>query len=282
MSRDTALFCIALTTPDALLREAAGIALARDLHLTILVHAAFPSLPVAAYAALPYGTISIPEEWPEEIGARRKALEARIAEIDAIMDQEGASADIRPLFVSQPDLRESIAQAARTADAAFFAPELREQDGAFAQMLQAVLFDAPIPAVINTLPGLAPERVLLAWDESLACARAAHLALPCLKAAREVGIVCFDQPAQDVAGGRIEPGAGAAAWLSHHGCSVTLTQLPAGKREIGGAILDHARETGAGLIVAGGYGHARLRQAVFGGTSRTLIEQTELPVLLAH
>jgi nucleotide-binding universal stress UspA family protein len=32
----------------------------------------------------------------------------------------------------------------------------------------------------------------------------------------------------------------------------------------------------------GGYGHARILEAVFGGTTRSMIEQTDLPVLLAH
>jgi nucleotide-binding universal stress UspA family protein len=32
----------------------------------------------------------------------------------------------------------------------------------------------------------------------------------------------------------------------------------------------------------GAYGHARMIEAVFGGTTRTMIEQTELPILMAH
>ena len=94
-------------------------------------------------------------------------------------------------------------------------------------------------------------------------------------------IVCYDVPT--TAGGqRIEPGREAAVWLSQHGCKVTLNQMPSGGREIGACILTHAREIGADLIVAGAYGHSRLQQAVFGGTSRTLIEQTDLEVLMAH
>jgi nucleotide-binding universal stress UspA family protein len=34
--------------------------------------------------------------------------------------------------------------------------------------------------------------------------------------------------------------------------------------------------------VLGAYGHSRLVQAVFGGTTKTMLEQTDLPVLVAH
>jgi nucleotide-binding universal stress UspA family protein len=32
----------------------------------------------------------------------------------------------------------------------------------------------------------------------------------------------------------------------------------------------------------GGYGHTRLREAVFGGFTRAVLESAPLPVLLAH
>jgi nucleotide-binding universal stress UspA family protein len=36
------------------------------------------------------------------------------------------------------------------------------------------------------------------------------------------------------------------------------------------------------MIVMGAYDHSRMRQIIFGGTTRTMIEQTGIPVLLAH
>ncbi|MFY0312091.1 universal stress protein, partial [Leisingera sp. D0M16] len=91
----------------------------------------------------------------------------------------------------------------------------------------------------------------------------------------------FDPDLTDERDGE-DPGTDAAAWLSHHGCNVTVSQFPSGGRDVGPAIQDRAREAGADLVVMGAYGHSRLREAVFGGTTRTMIEQTELPVLFAH
>ena len=38
----------------------------------------------------------------------------------------------------------------------------------------------------------------------------------------------------------------------------------------------------ADLIVMGGYGHSPLRQALLGGVSRTVVEESPIPVVMAH
>ena len=38
----------------------------------------------------------------------------------------------------------------------------------------------------------------------------------------------------------------------------------------------------AGLIVAGAWGHARMRQWIFGGVTQTLLTETPVAVMLAH
>ena len=79
-----------------------------------------------------------------------------------------------------------------------------------------------------------------------------------------------------------DPGTDVAAWLSHHGCLVTLSQYPSGGRSVADVIQDRAAEAGSDLIVMGAYGQARMIQTVLGGTTRSMVEQTKLPVFLAH
>ena len=79
-----------------------------------------------------------------------------------------------------------------------------------------------------------------------------------------------------------DPGADAARWLSHKGCNATVQQCPSGGQDIGQVLLKTARDTDAQLIVMGGYDHSRLREIIFGGTTRTLVEQRSVPVFLAH
>jgi nucleotide-binding universal stress UspA family protein len=78
------------------------------------------------------------------------------------------------------------------------------------------------------------------------------------------------------------PGSDVARWLSHHGCHVNLQQYPSGGQEIGDCIQKRSAETGADLVVMGAYGHSRMRQTVFGGTTRSVIDQTDFAALLAH
>jgi nucleotide-binding universal stress UspA family protein len=38
----------------------------------------------------------------------------------------------------------------------------------------------------------------------------------------------------------------------------------------------------ADLIVAGGYGHSRVREVLLGGVTRTLMRSSPIPVLMSH
>ena len=79
-----------------------------------------------------------------------------------------------------------------------------------------------------------------------------------------------------------DPGVDIATWLTHHGCNVTVQQYPSGGLDICDAILARAKEARADLVVMGAYGHSRTREALFGGTTRSLIAQTEQPVYLVY
>ncbi|HSM10876.1 MAG TPA: universal stress protein, partial [Lysobacter sp.] len=70
--------------------------------------------------------------------------------------------------------------------------------------------------------------------------------------------------------------------LSRHGLSVNVTSIPREGQATGEAILRFASLTGAQLIVAGGFGHSRARQMVFGGVTRSLFQHSTVPVLLSH
>lgn len=125
------------------------------------------------------------------------------------------------------------------------------------------------------------QRILVGWNASREAARALHDALPMLKAARSVEVVVFETPADvDLAHGQI-PGADIGLWLARHGVTVEAKYVPA-KVGAGEALLSHAADMDADLIVAGGYGHSRFREAVLGGVTRTLLRSSPVPVLLSH
>ena len=50
----------------------------------------------------------------------------------------------------------------------------------------------------------------------------------------------------------------------------------------GESIPGHARTLGADLIIKGAYTQSRLRQMIFGGATTHLINETTIPVFMAH
>jgi Universal stress protein family len=53
-------------------------------------------------------------------------------------------------------------------------------------------------------------------------------------------------------------------------------------RLTGEVVLAHAKALGCDLLIKGAYTQSRLRQMIFGGTTRYILSNAELPVLMAH
>lgn len=277
----TTLLIIDMDTPDAVIAELAESAFQQHTHLSCLMLSPAPALPAYAYGISPYGAISIPDDWAEILHSSQTSLADRETEIEAVLGRVGVSADIQSVCCATMDIKEIVARRARVCDTAHVAPNLRAKPEVMREIAHGVLFKSPIGLMLNASPSKKAARVMLAWNSGDAAARAAHVALPFLRAAKEVVVACFD-PVATLEGDGAEPGADVAAWLSHHGCSVSVSQFPTGGLEVGKCILDRASEQGADIVVMGAYGHARMMQAIFGGTTRTMMEQTAQPVLLVH
>lgn len=126
-----------------------------------------------------------------------------------------------------------------------------------------------------------PKRAVIAWQPSRETTRAVHDALPLLKTAESVDILLIDPEIGEFAHGD-QPGADIAAHLAKHGLKVQVYVRPRMGHSIAASILQHAKEVGADLVVAGGYGHSRFREFMLGGVTRELLRLTHLPVLFSH
>jgi len=131
------------------------------------------------------------------------------------------------------------------------------------------------------VPATLGKVVMLCWNASRECARAASNALPFLQAAEEVIVLIVD-PEVSAGGHGQEPGADVATWLARHGVRVAVQRDVAADAEVGEIILSRAADHGVDLIVTGIYGHSRLREMVLGGVSRTLLSSMTVPVLMSH
>jgi nucleotide-binding universal stress UspA family protein len=74
----------------------------------------------------------------------------------------------------------------------------------------------------------------------------------------------------------------AREYLALHGLSCQERVIDAGSRAIGEVLLEAASQGGADLLVLGGYGHKSLLQMFFGGVTRHVVANAELPLFLVH
>ena len=126
------------------------------------------------------------------------------------------------------------------------------------------------------------QRILVAWNNSREAARAVSDALPLLKTAKEVRVLCVEesdmpQTTRDL------PGAEICATLARHGVNCIADQIkPTKYREPGEDLLDHVAKNNCDLLVMGCYGRSRLREFILGGASRHVLKHATVPVLMSH
>jgi nucleotide-binding universal stress UspA family protein len=72
--------------------------------------------------------------------------------------------------------------------------------------------------------------------------------------------------------------------LRWHNQNVSVRYLERDRRAPAEILLGEATgpAVGATLLVMGGYGHGRLREALFGGFTRRVLTEADIPVLMAH
>lgn len=140
------------------------------------------------------------------------------------------------------------------------------------------------PVLIVPYAGSFPsvgENVLVAWNASREAARAVNDALPLLERAKKVTVLAVNPREGEDGHGEV-PAADITLHLARHGVRAEATHTVAKDIAAGEALLSYAADIGADLIVAGGYGHSRAREMVFGGVTRTLIQEMTVPVFLSH
>lgn len=117
---------------------------------------------------------------------------------------------------------------------------------------------------------------LIAWNGSMESALALRCAIPLLKWSSAVHLVSIAAKRHPI------PQEEAIHYLLQHGIAAEA-QLPLQhEKSVADALLQTAEELGAHYIVAGAYGHSRLREAILGGVTEDLIATSNSPLLLAH
>jgi nucleotide-binding universal stress UspA family protein len=128
-----------------------------------------------------------------------------------------------------------------------------------------------------TSPSSLATNVLIAWNCSTEQARTMADAMPLLRLAERITICTVE--GATVAG---PSGEQMARSLKLNGINADPITLKPNKRNAGETLLAKAGELGCDLIIKGAYTQSRLRQMIFGGTTRHILANAKLPVLMAH
>jgi nucleotide-binding universal stress UspA family protein len=146
----------------------------------------------------------------------------------------------------------------------------------------AILAESARPVIV--VPGIQREparfeRIVAGWDGSPAAARALGDAAPLLERAEHVEIVATNSALalQLVVSG----GERLVRRLVRLGVDASFRRIP-GDGDPANVLLSHAADVSADMIVSGGYGHSRIREAILGGVTRTLLGSMTVPVFMSH
>ncbi|WP_454884200.1 universal stress protein [Sphingomonas oryzagri] len=180
------------------------------------------------------------------------------------------------------ELSACCAQAASSADIIVVAPDSASMfHSSYHFNVGDLLMRAGRPVLVVP-PGtdrLKLDQVLVGWKETAEARRAIADALPLLKVAGRV--VLAEIAAHDHVTDARDRLSAVADWLALHGVHAVPMVLPRKASDSTG-LAELAREQGADLIVAGAYGHSRVREWVLGGVTCDLLLDPPCLAFLSH
>lgn len=153
----------------------------------------------------------------------------------------------------------------------------------WADLIEDVLMGSGRPVLLVPYAGrfeTIGKNVLIGWDGSREATRAAHDMLPLVAPNTKVTVLTIQHT------GRSQnelPGIELAGHLARHGLAVTTARtVRDASIQNADVLLSYASDTGADLLVVGGYGHSRAREVLLGGVTRSLLDHMTLPVLMSR
>ncbi|MGV2974414.1 universal stress protein [Roseibium alexandrii] len=149
-------------------------------------------------------------------------------------------------------------------------------------LIETILFESGVPVLLVPYIGsksFEPKNVLVGWDGSSTATRAILSAIPVLEKADKVTVLVIEKKANSQAG---QPGAEVANYLARHNMNVTIDVVSNPQTGVADTVLNYVTDNSNDLVVMGGYGHSRMREFLFGGATREILEAMTVPVLMAH
>jgi nucleotide-binding universal stress UspA family protein len=213
--------------------------------------------------------------------AARATLEAsaRAAQVTLVAAPERRDGVTAVFVETQGNFADCVAQSAKLSDLVVFGSLKDDDRPGLVEAFEETMIETGRPLLLSKeAPG--PDfarKIAIAWNASVVSAHAVTAALPFLKQAQSVEILTVKRHGSDLI-----PADDVKAYLQLREIVATEKTIDAGTRAVADVLLEAAGQSGAGMLVAGGYGRSRLREMFTTGTTRKLIAQASLPCFLVH
>lgn len=279
MFKDIAVAVFAVDADEPAIAAAEAIAAHGDADLTAVLLELTPD-PVYTMEGVMAASM-----WAEVLASARKGFAAEKTALEA-----RAKRGVKPFAVREMQAPAALAPGgaavqARHADLTIM---LRPGGAPVADyrraIFESVLFSSGRPVLLvppDWRAGAIGRKVAVAWNGKREAARALADAAPLLDEADEIVVITVDAK-PNANGVGPAPGADIAAHLARRGLKVEVRNFDGLGRPDGETLIARAQAWGADLLVMGGYGRARVREMVFGGVTRAVVDTAPLPVFMSH
>ncbi|MEI9426131.1 universal stress protein [Mesorhizobium sp. Cs1299R1N3] len=290
MAFKTVLCVTEVEHSDQDVRTAAGLCAEVGARLSILIIKFATRPPISAVSAL----------WPEhtrdvirlerrfrEIEALSEniaKLEKRSREIRTLLEAGRAPYDVDTDYCDKGSVGHLLRHRAPYADLTVIGPSLLDDEDLGPLAIDGSLVQSGKPVLVvphGAKASLRPRRILVGWDSRVETARVVREALPLLCDAEDVRVTLLDPEAAGAENGP-GPGTDIAGYFARHGIRVAVDRLPSDVQSLTTVLTQHAIDTSAEMIVMGACGHRRLRERIFGGVTRWIVEKPPLPLFVAR
>jgi nucleotide-binding universal stress UspA family protein len=201
--------------------------------------------------------------------ANRNRLEERLAQEDVSWEWKDVSGDPATVLRHAASFCDLIVTSRQLDDTS-----LIDMRRTAAELI--VRSHKPVVAVPPACQRLGRDHALIAWDGSPAALAALRAAIPLLRLTGNVTMLQIDECSS---GASVED---AAAYLSRHDIHVSIDQIARGHAATSDVLIAQVKARQVDYVVMGGFGHARLVEAVLGGVSRQMLTESPVPVFFAH
>ncbi|WP_428528262.1 universal stress protein [Roseibium sp.] len=248
-----------------------------DAHVTGLAVSFEPVVPAFAAAPMPVDYLQAAHD--QAVAAAKDAKE----QFDEFARLAGVKSESRLAEILTGGPLDNVLAHCRPTDLVMIGQSNPDKPEPMRELLiETILFESGVPVLLVPYIGsksFEPNNVLIGWDGSSTATRAIHAAIPVLEKADKVTVLVIEKKTNSEAG---QPGAEVANYLARHNMNVTIDVVSNPQTGVADTVLNYVSDNSNDLVVMGGYGHSRMREFLFGGATREILEAMTVPVLMAH